>query len=155
MSGWGFLLSGFGLEIGPGSPSIHCSSNTTDFTYFVSFTMKNFMAFNNYLSSNFTIVVLKKNIKSTISESIKFKGSIYRILKSQKTISLAKISLTKQVNLIDLSCCDKHQLKAICSQTLHGTFPTPRSIKFSYWFTEKNINTPRIFSRIHIYEIWW
>ena len=49
-------------------------------------------------------------------------GSICRILKSKKTISLAKISLAKQFNLICLSCCDKyHQyisiLQSICRKT--------------------------------------
>ena len=28
--------------------------------------------------------------------------------KSQETVSFAKVSLTKQFNLIDLSCCDKY-----------------------------------------------
>ena len=44
---------------------------------------------------------------NTISESLKFTGSIYRILKSQKFFFLAKVLLTKQFNLIDLSCCNK------------------------------------------------
>ena len=35
-------------------------------------------------------------------------GSIFRIIKIQQTISLAKISLIMQFNLIDLLCCDNH-----------------------------------------------
>ena len=46
--------------------------------------------------------------ESTISEGLKFKVSSYRILKIQKTISLVKVSLKKQFNLIDLSCCGKY-----------------------------------------------
>ena len=46
--------------------------------------------------------------ESTIIESLKFKVSSYGILKIQKTISLAKVSLKKQFNLIDVSCCDKY-----------------------------------------------
>ena len=46
--------------------------------------------------------------KSTISESLKSTGSIHKVPKAQKTISLAKIALTMQFNLIDLSWCDKY-----------------------------------------------
>ena len=45
--------------------------------------------------------------ESTIIESLKFTGTIFKILKSQYTISLAKIALTKRFNFKDLSCCDK------------------------------------------------
>ena len=45
---------------------------------------------------------------TTASETLKFRGSIYRILKSQKITSLAKISLTMQFNLIEPSCSDKY-----------------------------------------------
>ena len=38
---------------------------------------------------------------------MKFTGSIYGILKNLKTISFAKVSLTKQFNLLDLLCCNK------------------------------------------------
>ena len=44
--------------------------------------------------------------ESTISESLKFIGSII-ILKDQKTIFLEMVSLTKQLNQIDLSFWDK------------------------------------------------
>ena len=35
--------------------------------------------------------------ENTISESLKLTGTIYRILKDQKTISLAKAAMTKQI----------------------------------------------------------
>ena len=51
--------------------------------------------------------VVSEKLKNTISENLKFTGSIYRILKSQEIIFFTKVSLEKQFNLIDLSCCDK------------------------------------------------
>ena len=48
--------------------------------------------------------------ESTISESLKFIGSII-ILKDQKTIFLEMVSLTKQLNQIDLSFWDKFHEK--------------------------------------------
>ena len=48
--------------------------------------------------------------ESTISESLKFIGSII-ILKDQKTIFLEMVSLTKQLNEIDLSFWDKFHEK--------------------------------------------
>ena len=39
---------------------------------------------------------MSENLESTISESLKFSGAIYRTLKSQQTVLLEKISLTKQ-----------------------------------------------------------
>ena len=48
--------------------------------------------------------------ESTISESLKFIGSII-ILKDQKTIFLEMVSLTKQLNQIDLSLWDKFHEK--------------------------------------------
>ena len=36
----------------------------------------------------------------------KQESSVYRILKSQKTITLAKVSSTKEFSSIDLLCCD-------------------------------------------------
>ena len=51
--------------------------------------------------------VVSEKLKNTISESLKFIGSIYRILKSQESIFFTKVSLEKQFSLIDLSCCDK------------------------------------------------
>ena len=43
----------------------------------------------------------------SVNETLKSTGLSYRIFKSQN-VSLAKISLTKQLNLIDLSRCDKY-----------------------------------------------
>ena len=48
--------------------------------------------------------------ESTISESLKFIGSII-ILKDQKTIFLEMVSLTKQLNQIDLSFWNKFHEK--------------------------------------------
>ena len=58
-----------------------------------------------YFSLSF---VMPEKQKSTVREWQKFTGSIYRILKTQKTISSAKISLTKPSSLIDFSRCDKY-----------------------------------------------
>ena len=44
----------------------------------------------------------------TISERAKFTRLIYRVLKSQETISVGKIPFTTHCKLIDLSCCDKY-----------------------------------------------
>ena len=44
----------------------------------------------------------------TISENLTLAGTVYRILKSQKPTLLVKKLLTKQINLINLSCCDKY-----------------------------------------------
>ena len=57
---------------------------------------------------------------TTISNTLKSKGSICRILKSQKIISLANISLPKPLNLIDLLYC--------FILAAHGTFFIPGPI---------------------------
>ena len=49
--------------------------------------------------------------QSAISKILKFTGSVYRVIQSQKTISLAKISFTKQFILIDLWCRESNHLK--------------------------------------------
>ena len=46
---------------------------------------------------------MSENLERNIIESLNFTGSIYRILLSQKTVLLAKISLIKQLNLLILS----------------------------------------------------
>ena len=51
----------------------------------------------------------KKKQEHTANESSKFKGSIHKTVKPQKSIYLGLISLTKQFNLIGFLCCDnKH-----------------------------------------------
>ena len=51
---------------------------------------------------------MSKTQDSTISETVKPTSSIHTILKNQRIISLAKISLTRQFNFIDLLCYEKY-----------------------------------------------
>ena len=53
----------------------------------------------------------------TISESLTLAGTVYRILKSQKPTLLVKKLLTKQINLINLSCCDKYHYQLYVDST--------------------------------------
>lgn len=48
------------------------------------------------------------HLRPTSLRSLKFADSIFRILKSQRTISFWKISLIKQFKLIEPLCCEKY-----------------------------------------------
>ena len=64
-----------------------------------------------------------------MSETLTFAGSIYRILKSQKIISLAKILLAKQLNVIDPLCSD-NTIKSY--NTINSTRHFPYSLADHY-----------------------
>ena len=76
------------------------------FNYFLK--LVPWLEFQNKIAVFHFLSAISEKQESTIIEGLKFKVSSYGILKIQKTISLAKVSLKKQFNLIDVSCCDKY-----------------------------------------------
>ena len=67
------------------------------------------------------LFAMSEKKENTITEKLKFTGSIYRILKTQNTISFPKFAVAKQVDLINFSFCDKYNLTLYVNRT--GHFP--------------------------------
>ena len=107
--------------------------NTTNFTFYMSYNNEKLCLFflpisSHPLPSSRLVLLLQKAFSQSLrfeekltifvfcfvreiwknSESLKFTGSIYRILKSRKTIFLMKTAMEKQFSLTDFSCCDKY-----------------------------------------------
>ena len=58
--------------------------------------------------SGVEVMISEKNPQNQTRQESKVVIACGISSKSQETVSFAKVSLTKQFNLIDLSCCDKY-----------------------------------------------
>ena len=58
--------------------------------------------------SGVEVMISEKNPQNQTRQESKVVKACGISSKSQETVSFAKVSLTKQFNLIDLSCCDKY-----------------------------------------------
>lgn len=122
----------------------------------------------------------QRNERALSQRGLKLTNSVCTILKSQNIISLAKVSLTKQFNFIDLQCCkESYALHLQNRKMSKNYFPRKnlidKRIRFNRAFEQcmyhyvciinvslffntiykKNINTAKFFSRTRINEIWW
>ena len=70
------------------------------------FQLQEFCSHNLYFEKNSLSFYLP--CQKDISERLKFADSVFRISKSQTSISFWKISLIKQFKLIEPSCCEKY-----------------------------------------------
>ena len=83
---------------------------------------------------------------STLIECLKSTGSIYRIFKSQKLISLLKASQKKEFSLIVLSFCDNVTNVIKSYSTRHF----PYSLTYRYYYRQKHLYPQNCFQNLHI-----